>query len=155
MSRLAPVGPEAAERLAQLHADAFDRPWKAADFEGLLTSPGVAAVVAEDGEQTVGLILIRAIAGESEILTIAVSPDSRRKGVGRALVEAGAALSVGAGAEQLWLEVAADNEAAIGLYSAAAFEVAGRRPAYYARGRGAPAMDAVMMRRGLNSVAGF
>lgn len=153
MSTLVPVGPEAAGRLAALHASAFDRPWSAAEFEALLDSPGVAAMVADDRGILAGLILIRAVAGEAEILTLCVAPDSRRGGLGLALVEAGAGASAGIGAEALWLEVAADNAAALKLYERAGFEVAGRRPAYYSRGPGLPGMDAVVMRRKLNSDA--
>jgi ribosomal-protein-alanine N-acetyltransferase len=153
MTILAAVGAEACARLAELHARAFDRPWSAAEFEELLEQPGVAAITAEEAGRPLGLILVRVVAGEAEILTLAVAPEHRRAGLGRALVEAAAAAARGVGTDCLWLEAASDNEAALGLYRAAGFEVAGRRPAYYSRGPDAPAMDAVVMRRDLNSAA--
>ena len=53
----------------------------------------------------------------------------------------------------MFLEVAVDNPAAIALYQAAGFVPAGRRRGYYRR-QGADAMDALVLRRTLNSRAG-
>ena len=63
------------EALAALHAEAFDTPWDAASLTALLASPGVFAV-----EQPDGFILIRVVADEAEILTLAVRPAARRSG---------------------------------------------------------------------------
>ena len=152
MSRLAALGVEAASRLAQLHAEAFDRPWSAVEFQTLLAQPGVGALAVEEDEALLGFVLIRAIAGEAEILTLAVAPNARRRRIGAALVEAATAAAQSLGAEALFLEVAADNVAALALYRRASFDVAGRRPGYYARAAGA-AMDAVVMRRPLNTAS--
>ena len=89
------------------------------------------------------------MAGEAEVLTLAVDPAQRRRGVARALLERGADWAADHGAEMLWLEVAADNAAARGLYAAAGFQEAGRRRGYYGRTGGA--VDALVMRRGLNT----
>ena len=88
--------------------------------------------------------------GEAEILTLAVAPWARRRGVGAALVEAVAIEAVARGAGALFLEVAADNDAAVGIYLKTGFEQAGLRRAYYARASG-PAMDALVLRRRLNT----
>ena len=152
MSRLSAVGVDAAARLAQLHAQAFDRPWNAGEFRALLEQRGVGALAVEEDEDLLGFILVRTVAGEAEILTLAVAPQARRRGVGAALVEAAAGAAQALGAEAMFLEVAADNAAALALYRRAAFAVAGRRPGYYARA-GGPAMDAVVMRRPLNSAS--
>lgn len=132
-----------APALARLHAEAFDEPWSAAALAGLMGDPGGFALWNEGG-----FILIRAVAGEAEILTLAVAPAARRAGLGRALVEAAASEAGAAGAETLFLEVAVDNAAALALYRAAAFEEAGRRKGYYAR-LGAAPMDALVLRRTL------
>lgn len=150
---LAILGADEAEALAALHALAFDRPWDAKAFGELFASPGVGALGVRGEGGLEGLALIRAVAGEAEILTLAVAPGRRRQGLGRVLVEASAGAAAGLGAQVLWLEVAADNVAALSLYEAAGFGLAGRRPAYYSRLDG-PAQDAVVMRRALNTGAG-
>lgn len=148
---LRPVGLEACFILADLHDRAFDRPWDALAFEELLKSPGVFAVMGEAGEPALekGFILCRSIAGEAEILTIAVDPAARRRGWGAALVEMAAGIAAETGSEALFLEVAADNTAAIALYAATGFAKVGLRKGYYPHPDGA--RDAVVMRRALNS----
>ena len=144
---ITPAGPEAGARLAQLHAAAFEAPWSAADLASALASPFAFAL--EAGSPPLGFILARAVAGEGEILTLAVDPAARRQGVGLALVKAAAGVAYTSGAETLWLEVAEDNAAALALYAAAGFGQAGRRRSYYPRaGR---AVDALTLRCRLNS----
>jgi ribosomal-protein-alanine N-acetyltransferase len=147
---LRPVGLEACFTLADLHDRAFDRPWSAEEFETLLKGPGVFAVLGEAGDpqEAKGFILCRAIAGEAEILTVTVDPTARRRGWGAALVEMAAGIARAA-AFEMFLEVAADNVAAIGLYQAAGFGRVGLRKGYYPHPDGAK--DAVVMRRVLNS----
>ncbi|HEX2558596.1 N-acetyltransferase [Phenylobacterium sp.] len=143
------AGPDDAELLAALHATAFEAPWPAGLIADLIATPGAGALVIED-EAPQAMILFRAAGGESEVLTLAVDPRRRREGLGGLLVEAASALAREAGAEALFLEVAHDNAAAIGLYQRAGFAEVGRRPGYYDRGGGARA-DALVMRRDLNS----
>ena len=135
--------------LAKAHAGAFEAPWPPEAFVELLASPGVFALAAVD-QAPVGLILMRAIAGEAEVLTLAVQPTHRRQGVGRALLRAGLDGALAAGAETVFLEVAADNSAALALYRAAGFEAAGHRAGYYHR-PGGVAADALVLRCTLNS----
>lgn len=120
-----------ATRLADLHAAAFAAPWDAAAFETLLGQAGVFAIEAPEG-----FILIRSVADEAEILTLAVAPAARRRGLGARLVRDGAAAAAARAAARLFLEVADDNVAALALYAGAGFVEAGRRPGYYARPEG-------------------
>jgi len=117
-----------AARLAGLHATAFAAPWSAAAFESLLNQTGVFAL-----EEAEGFILMRTVADEAEILTLAVRPASRRRGLGARLVREGRDAATARGATRLFLEVADDNAAAVALYARAGFAEAGRRPGYYAR----------------------
>jgi len=146
--KLAPARPTDADALAEVHARCFDPPWSEADFSTLLGSPGVFALTVQDGQAVHGFILARAIAGEAEILTLAVDPPLRRQGIARELLEAATATATAAGAEVMFLEVAADNPAAVGLYEAAGFTAAGRRRGYYARPDGG-AIDALVLRRAM------
>jgi tRNA threonylcarbamoyladenosine biosynthesis protein TsaB len=132
-----------APEMAALHAQAFDEPWDARAFSELMASPGVYAVGGERGG-LVGLVLMRAIAGEAEVLTLAVAPVCRRRGLARDLLDAALTRAIAAGAERAFLEVAEDNEGAIALYRGARFADVGRRPGYYAR-TSAPAVDALVL----------
>ncbi len=146
------AGSDDAEALHALHGAAFDQPWSAAEIERLMRIMGGFAVLAE-AETPEGFVLARTVADEAEILTLAVAPAFRRKGAGRALVEAAAIEARRRGAKTLFLEVATDNPGAIALYEGAGFSRAGLRRAYYARPDARPA-DALVLRRTLNSAGG-
>ena len=137
-----------AEDMAALHAQAFEAPWDAASLIGLMEGPGVLALGVEDEGALAGFILLRAVAGEAEVLTLAVAPALRRQGLGKALMGAALGLAEALGAQTAFLEVAADNPSAIALYEALGFAQAGRRTAYYRRNVG-PAVDAIVLSRDL------
>ena len=134
--------------LAEIHASAFDRPWSAAEIAALLDSPGTLALQSSGDRK--GFVMVRALAGEAEILTLAVAPEGRRQGQARALMQAAIVQALARQAETLFLEVAADNAAALGLYEGLGFEMAGRRKGYYDRGAASPRIDALVMRLCLN-----
>ena len=113
------------------------------DIHQLLTT-GAAGLIADEA----GFILWRAAGGEAEILTLAVDPARRRTGLGHSLTLAALAAATDSGAKVMFLEVAADNPAAIALYEKAGFSRAGLRKAYYVRTKGFA--DALVLRRALN-----
>ena len=135
---------------ARLHGDSFaplgERGWTRQDMAELLASPGVAGLLLELGGREIGLVLWRIAANEAELLTIAVQADHRRGGAGRMLLEAVIERAAAGGAHELFLEVGADNSAALALYDHLGFRTVGRRAAYYRRGEAAAA-DAIVMRR--------
>jgi [ribosomal protein S18]-alanine N-acetyltransferase len=139
---------------AQLHGEAFaalgERAWTRQDMAELLASPGVAGWLLQSGESKIGFALCRVAADEAELLTIAVRPDHHRRGAGSELLAAVIAHARAAGAGSLFLEVGADNPAALALYNRAGFKTVGRRAAYYLRGSRPPA-DAIVMRLTLTS----
>ncbi len=141
------AGPEDAPRLAALHARSFERPWSAEDVAGMLDGEGALALAAE-----AGFILLRFVGPEAEILTLAVAPELRRQGLGRALLAAGLSTARQRGVEAVFLEVAADNAPAAALYAAAGFTPVGLRRGYYLRAGGS-AVDAVTLRLRLPSPA--
>jgi ribosomal-protein-alanine N-acetyltransferase len=112
--------------LASLHATSFPYPWSANAIRELFAGPGVFAFYLPDG-----FILARAVGGEAEILTLAVTPIARRQGHARQLIRDAAHHAQELGALALFLEVAADNVAAQALYRGAGFASVGRRKAYY------------------------
>lgn len=145
--RIDRFGAEAAAVLAGLHARCFAEAWSAEAFARLLSSPGCAALVARLDAAPAGFALYRVAADEAELLSLAVLPAARRRGLGRALLRAVQAQARARGAATLFLEVGAENRAAGALYRAAGFAVVGRRPGYYAAA--GPAGDALLLRRAL------
>jgi ribosomal-protein-alanine N-acetyltransferase len=132
--------------LAALHARCFTtpRPWGEPDFAAFLQDP--LAFLLTEGDAA--FLLGRAVAGEAELLTLAVAPESRRLGLARKLVARFLYQSRLRAAETAFLEVAADNAPARALYAASGFTESGRRPNYYATPTG-QRLDAILMHRAL------
>ena len=82
---------------------------------------------------------------EGQIVNVATHPDHRRRGAGRMLMEAIEADARARSFTLLSLEVRVSNEAAIGLYRAYGFEIAGVRKGFYS----APREDAYVMLKNL------
>ncbi|WP_353807354.1 ribosomal protein S18-alanine N-acetyltransferase [Agromyces sp. SYSU T00194] len=85
--------------------------------------------------------------GQGDIQTIAVAPDARAGGLGRALMQALLAEAWRRGAHDVFLEVRADNPVAQGLYRSLGFSEIGRRRAYYQP----DGVDALVMRARLSA----
>ncbi len=130
--------------MARLHAASFTlpAPWSEAEITATLASPFNFALLRETG-----FLLGKVVAGEAELLTIAVDPAARRLGTGRALVAAFLAEARARAADTAFLEVAATNAAARSVYTAAGFIQTGRRKGCY-RGEGL-VVDAIVMSRPL------
>jgi ribosomal-protein-alanine N-acetyltransferase len=143
--RLRRAGEADAARMAAIHAAAFDPGWSAVELAASARGRGAFAL-AVDERAMLGFIIARVIAGEAEILTIAVDPSARRRGIGRALVAAAAGFAAQNGAAAMFLEVDVANSSAIALYEGEGFEQVGVRKGYYTNGA-----DALVLRRSLNS----
>jgi ribosomal-protein-alanine N-acetyltransferase len=146
------AGLDDCDNLADIHASAFRRGWSGAEFEALLLQPGVRARVARlqgafGAPETAGFILYRAVRDEAEILSLATTPQCRRRGVAQRLIEEALRDLYRDGVRTIHLEVEDTNAAAIGLYAKMEFEHAGARPGYYAQGRGRPGGAVIMTRR--------
>ena len=128
-----------AETLAALHAASFKTAWSVADFEAFLQNAFVRVVTSDHG-----LALIQTIPPEAELLTLSILPQARGNGHGRALLEATLTEARAAGATSMFLEVDADNSAAIALYTSKGFTRTGLRKGYYAHDDGTRT-DAVTM----------
>lgn len=130
------AGPDRTEALAALHAAAFPpaERWDADALAALLGLEGVFCLVLPGPGGAAGFVLARAVAGEAEVLTLAVHPAVRRRGHGAALLAAARAEAGRRGAAALFLEVAAGNAAALALYRHAGAEAVGLRRGYYPDG---------------------
>ena len=125
--------------LAALHAACFSAAWDAPAITALLGTPGTFAFHGGDG-----FVLARTAGDEAEILTLAVAPAARGRGLGRALLQAAIAQARAMGAQILFLEVGADNPQALALYAGLGFAKVGARKAYYSTPSGGT--DALLLR---------
>lgn len=139
--------------LAQLHGASFAPSWDAGAIASLLAVPGTFAFVARLAGEPCGLAIVREAGGEGEILTLAVSPARRRRGVARGLLHKALARLRAAGATRVLLEVERSNAAAIALYRAAGFVEVGLRPGYFERA-GRPPADGLLLALQLSAAPG-
>ncbi len=105
---------------------------------------GVAFVAWGPAPAPVGVLMGWRVADELHVLSVVVSPSSRRLGAGRALTTAAIAHARELGMRLVLLEVRRHNTAAIRLYRSLGFLAVRVRRAYYANGD-----DAVEMGLGL------
>ena len=93
-------------------------------------------IMGEVDAQPAGLLMI-VLAGYTdagEITDLAVHRPLRRRGVGRALVQASADWARDRGLRALWVEPRADNAEAIGFYMSLEFRMSGFNDRLYANG---------------------
>ena len=76
-----------------------------------------------------------AVLDERDVCNVAVSPDFRGMGIGKALVGALIDDAKKTGASVVMLEVRKSNASAIALYEKAGFELVGQRKNFYNRPR--------------------
>lgn len=135
--------------LADLHGLSFAREWSEEEIAALMSGKGVFALVARRGSlmtsrRPIGFVLVRGVADEAEILTIAVHPRHRGRGLGKLLMEAAMRRLYADRILNLFLEVDANNAAARALYERIGFKIVGERKGYYATGSAGPAPALVM-----------
>ena len=112
--------------------DRFGEAWTRSQLSGILPMAGVSMTLALDRAQgsVIGFSLVRTVAGESELLLIAVMPDMQRRGVGLRLLDHFIEDAREGGVTRVHLEVR-DGNPAIGMYRTAGFSAVGRRRNYY------------------------
>lgn len=129
----------------------FSDPWSEASFRSLIGHPFVRGSVAElvsaeDAGRLVGYCFATIAAGEAELLNVAVTPDSKGKGIGGALLDDLMDAAAFAGVKEIYLEVRESNAPAIALYEGRGFQRISVRAGYYTF----PVEDAIVMCRSLD-----
>ncbi|MGL4313512.1 MAG: GNAT family N-acetyltransferase [Sphingomonas sp.] len=131
--------------------EAFDprygEAWTRGQCLGIMAMPGVWLVLAMVDGEAAGFSLSRQVADEVELLLLATAPDHRRRGVGRALVNAVISGAREQGATRVHLEVRSGNDA-VKLYTETGFAKVGERRGYY-RGSQGQAFDALTYSRNI------
>jgi len=131
-----PARAEDLDRIAVLEEAAFEDSWPRELLSYELTHSRTFFLVAsrDDEAPLPGYVLFHYVAGEAELLRLAVEPVERRQGLGRLLVERGLERLRQEKIQTCFLEVRKDNEAAIQLYRGMGFQRVGRRRGYYRDG---------------------
>lgn len=128
-------------RLAELEQICFSEPWSEKALVEELNNPAAYFVTAVEDGEILGYGGMHTVLGESYIDNIAVFPQYRGRGVGRAVTRALIEKAKENNGVFITLEVRASNTPAIGLYDSLGFEKAGVRKRFYAN----PKEDAVIM----------
>lgn len=128
--------PEDLPALVALEAASFSDPWSARMLAAEIEDPSSLVLVAEDeaAGPVAGYAAFRRAADEAELLSVAVAPGVRRRGLGRRLVVAGLTRMREDGARTCYLEVRPANRPARALYRSLGFREVGRRRGYYRDG---------------------
>ena len=121
--------PADCEVMAAIHAAAFSgaEAWSRTVFSLQLALPNVVGLLHPSG----GFILLRTVADEAEVLTLAVMPAVQDNGIGGALLREATTRLAALGVRTMFLEVSVANSAARHLYARNGFVETGRRPHYY------------------------
>jgi [ribosomal protein S18]-alanine N-acetyltransferase len=141
---LSEARPNDAAAIAALHKISFQRGWGDDEIYRLLTDKAVIAHRAVTGGTMIGFILSRMAAGEAEILSVAIAPRQRGRGLARPLLDLHLRRLAGLGTRAVFLEVDESNAPARALYRRAGFRDVGRRQSYYQSGA-----SALVLRRDL------
>lgn len=139
------------DELAVLEQRCFaDDAWSVESFWAELAQrPRRDYLVLERAGTVVGYAGLDVVGEVADVMTVAVDPGLRGTGLGAVLLEQLHERARSAGATSVMLEVRDDNGPARGLYESRGYAVVRTRQGYYASRDGAPAADALVMRREL------
>lgn len=129
------------EGIFNLECECFSSPWSKKSIEDELSNPLAKFFVAHSDGCVVGYIGTHTVLDECYITNIAVSKNSRGRGIGTSLLKAALSSAGENGASFITLEVRQLNLVAIGLYKKLGFEPQGIRKKFYE----SPQEDGVIM----------
>jgi [ribosomal protein S18]-alanine N-acetyltransferase len=138
------ASPADAAAISAVHGRSFRRGWDEDEIRRLLLDRNVVAQRMTLGPKLVGFIFSRCAADEAEILSVAIAPGWKGRGLSRQLLDLHLRRLAGIGARSVYLEVGQSNAPACRLYRRAGFREVGRRQGYYDDGA-----TALVLRRDL------
>ena len=136
------------EQLARLEQELFaDDAWSEQTWWAELAGrPRRDYVAGVEGAEVIGYAGLDHGGEVADVMTVAVTPAARGRGLGRRLLDELEARAAARRAASVMLEVRADNTSAIGLYERAGYAVVSTRRRYYQPGD----VDALVMRKSLS-----
>lgn len=144
---LIPMNPSHVAQVAALERVCFTDPWSEASVAGELANELSLWLVAVEEETVLGYVGSQTVLDSTDILNVAVSPDHRGCGIGRALLTELEQRLRQQGVTEVLLEVRPSNAPAIALYTSLGFVQVGRRPNYYLN----PREDALILKKEWNT----
>jgi len=128
------------DRIAEIENDSFPDPYPRGLLKGLFYLPG-GYVVAVSEEKVIGYAIgIMRWRCIGHVVSVAVDPRARRRGVGKALMRGLMERLISQGAKKIRLEVRESNAFAKGMYCKLGFFEKGKIEKYYADGESAVCM---------------
>ncbi|MEM0120642.1 MAG: ribosomal protein S18-alanine N-acetyltransferase [Thermoprotei archaeon] len=115
----------------------FDSPYGKEVFRRVMTNPTIFLVGVADNGLVVAYILALAVRPEIHVLSVAVHPEWRRKGLGKTLLQEVIQEACRLGATRIVLEVDVENTGAQLLYTSLGFRSGGTLKHYYPNGHNA------------------
>lgn len=116
--------------VAELETLCFSEPWSQNALRLLLDDGAIGVVLLERGH-VVAYGGMTTVLDEGAVTNIAVHPDARRRGFGRAVTAELMTVAVKRGIKSIFLEVRESNAAARALYEALGFSACGVRKNFY------------------------
>lgn len=115
-------------------------------FRHLLTRANADVWICTEDGQVVGdaVMLYRNASLTARLYSIVIAPSARGRGIARALVRSVETAALQRSRRRIYLEVRADNAAAIGLYEKIGYRIVGRLVGFYEDGQ-----DALRLQRSL------
>jgi [ribosomal protein S18]-alanine N-acetyltransferase len=138
--------PEDLDQILSLEKESFPDPFDRKTFSQILSAEPDGFLVAEGQARLLGYIAVVSRRGEGSIYSFAVEPGSRRKGVGRLLMEA-ALRYLSQRADRAYLQVSVKNAGAIRMYEKFSFVTIKTLKKYYPNGDDAFQMVLELKRR--------
>jgi [ribosomal protein S18]-alanine N-acetyltransferase len=109
--------------------------WRSRDYEQMAADPRGTILVAEADDpmlpEVLGFLAFYRLDGEAELWNLGITPEHRRRGIARALLQEARRRLSEAGVHRLFLEVRESNMPAVELYRSFGFVPQTRRKDYY------------------------
>lgn len=142
-------GPDDLNSVVELEKQSFALPWSLAEYQQALQNQTFGLLGLKQDEHLVAYVSFYILQDELEIVNLATSVDTRRKGYARTLLAALFEHAASQGVARIVLEVNSRNTPARNLYVNMGFKRIGLRKGYYNHGRD----DALIYELGLKNSA--
>ncbi|MTI44676.1 ribosomal-protein-alanine N-acetyltransferase [Roseibium hamelinense] len=122
--------------IAEIHRKSFPHGWEPDELARMMNQEGTSILVARRSspygtQSCLGFLITRVAGDEAEVITIAIDPRHRGRGIAKKLMQDGMFRLYGERCASLFLEVDSSNEPALLLYRSLGFRQVGERKGYY------------------------